>query len=353
MEFQQCQLTVMEENKLKKEFKILSIDGGGIKGLYSSKILQHLEEQAQSPLSDYFDLISGTSTGGLIAMALSLKIPAENLVKFYKEEGPLIFKNTLPFSRKLRFLQQLLVQSKYPAQNLKDSLKKIFEDKTIGDSENLLCIPSFNVSIGKNRVFKYDHNDLTGTDNKLSMVDVGLATSAAPTYFPLHKIGNPYFADGGVWANNPALCGLLEAMKYFVGQPPKAYNAVSILSVSSLNHGSGFHIQKKWYQLFDHKRLSFRNWNSRLFQVTLDGQSEFADFFLKSIASDLNFSCEYNRIPSHVIDPHNLSCIDLDTGSQRSIELLEEYGNSQGLKYRNDTHLMDTFFSTKKTINLK
>jgi uncharacterized protein len=336
---------LMDEALNKKEFKILSIDGGGIKGLYSSKILEHLEDEVKSPLSDYFDLITGTSTGGLIAMALSLKIPAKVIVNFYKTEGPLIFKNKLPFSRRLRFFQQLLIQSKYSAKQLKSSLEKIFDDKKISDSNNLLCIPSFNISMGANRVFKYDHQGLTGTDNNLSMVDVGLATAAAPTYFPVHKIGNPYFVDGGVWANNPSLCGLLEAMKFFVGENAKPYNSVKILSVASLNNGSGFHIRKN-------KRLSFRSWNSKLFQITLDGQSEFIDFFLRSISADLSFGCSYCRIPPHKIDPRNVPLIDLDMASERSLELLEEYGNSQGLIYRKDSSVSG-FFLCKKTFHLK
>jgi len=340
----------------KKEFKILSIDGGGIKGLYSAKILEHLEAEIKSPLSDYFDLLAGTSTGGLIAMALSLKIPAKEIVNFYKMEGPQIFKNNLPLSRRLRFIQQLLVQSKYSAKPLRSSLEKIFKDKKIADSHNLLCIPSFNVSMGVNRVFKYDHHGLIGTDNNLSMVDVGLATASAPTYFPLHKIGNPYFVDGGVWANNPALCGLLEAMKFFVGQPPKPYNSVKILSVASLNNGSGFHIRYNKFNpinyLFDYKRLSFRNWNSKLFQITLDGQSEFIDFFLRSISADLSFGCSYCRIPPHKIDPRNVSLIDLDMANERSLELLEEYGDRQGLIYRKDNNVSG-FFSSQKTFYLK
>jgi len=81
----------MEAEKNRKEFKILAIDGGGIKGLYSSTILEHFEEKFNCLLSDYFDLLCGTSTGGLIALAASLKIPMINVSKFYQEEGPKIF----------------------------------------------------------------------------------------------------------------------------------------------------------------------------------------------------------------------------------------------------------------------
>ncbi len=329
-----------------RTFKILSIDGGGIKGLYSAKILQHLEDEAKLPLSDQFHMLAGTSTGGLIALALSLKIPAGDIVKFYKDKGPQIFPNALPFSRRLRFIQQLLIRSKYSSKNLKDALDDIFKEAKISDSNNFLCIPSFNLSIGQNRVFKFDHEGLTGTDNNLSMVDVALATSAAPTYFPVHKIDNPYHVDGGVWANNPALCGLLEAIRFFIG-PDKKYTSVSILSVSSLNHGSGLHLKKKRVRLFDYKSLSFRDWNSKLFQITLDGQSEFVDFFLKTISTDLSFGCTYTRIPSHHIDPANISCIDLDMASTRSLEVLEEYGNKQGLVYRKNDLIKNTFLTPK------
>jgi len=333
----------------KKVFKILSIDGGGIKGLYSAKIIDHLEKQVKGSIGDYFDLIAGTSTGGLIALGLSIGKSAEELVDFYKEHGPNIFANSVPLSRNIRFLQQLLFRSKYSSKNLRNALIEIFEDKTISDARNLLCIPSFNLTLGKNRVFKYDHSGIVGTDNSLKLVDVALATSAAPTYFPVHKIENQYFADGGVWANNPSLCALLEALKFFVGEPPKPYNAVSILSISSLNHGGGFHLQRKWYNL-NYKRRSFKDWNSDLFQTTLDGQSEFADFFLRSLSSNFTFDLKYSRIPSYTIDAKNIPCIDLDKSNKRSIEILESYGHRQGLFCRTDKDIIDTFFSTLKTL---
>lgn len=75
-----------------KTFKILSIDGGGIKGLYSCTVIRHLEEHFQCNMSDYFDMLCGTSTGGLIALALSLKVPTADICKFYEEDGPKIFK---------------------------------------------------------------------------------------------------------------------------------------------------------------------------------------------------------------------------------------------------------------------
>lgn len=330
--------------------KILSIDGGGIKGLYSAKVLEHFESEYSGHISDHFDLLCGTSTGGIIALALSLKVPAKDIVQFYKQDGPVIFKYRSKFSRALAFGKQLLLKSKYPAGDLKTALEKVFKDARIKDAQNLLCIPSFNVSTGENRVFKYDHTVLRA-DNELRMVDVALATSAAPTYFPLHQLNNAYYTDGGIWANNPAMCGLLEAFKYFVG-PNKQYSSFKILSVSSLNHSNGFQIDKKWYNVFNYKRMSYRKWGSKLFQVTLDGQSEFVDFFLTSIAPNLNPKGDFVRIPSYTVSPENIACISLDKATKKALELLEIYGDKQGLLHRTKPDIKD-FFKDRKTIKLR
>ena len=341
----------MESNQTKNFFKILSIDGGGIKGLYSSKVIEQLEKGIDGPIGEYFDLLAGTSTGGLIALGLSIRKSGNELVNFYRQHGPKIFDNELPMSRTFRFIQQLLIKSKYSSEPLSNALTEIFTDKKIRDAQNALCIPSFNVSLGKNRVFKKDHRELPGTDNELSMIDVGLATSAAPTYFPIHKISTPYFIDGGVWANNPALVGVLEALLHFVGNPPRIYNGIQILSISSLNHGNGYHLRPKWYKK-NYRSRSFRDWNSDLFQTSLDAQSEFTDFFLNSLRSTFSFELQYCRIPSYAIDPKNISDIDLDKASKTSLDILETYGERQGLDYRKNKDFMDNFFSTKKTLTI-
>lgn len=332
-----------------KEFKILSIDGGGIKGLYTANILAQLEEEYECSLSDHFDMICGTSTGGIIALALSLKIPASTILKFYREDGPKIFKYKGRIARSYAFFKQLLIESKYNKSRLRDALKKVLGDHIMGDSNNLLCIPSFNVSTGKNRVFKYDHSILRG-DNNLKMVDVALATSAAPTYFPMHKMENAYYVDGGIWANNPSLVGLSEAMKFFVGEG-KDFDSVRILSVSSLNHANGFHIAKKWFNTQDFERRSFRHWGGKLFQLTLDAQSEFVDYFLNDLIKNLARPGLLVTIPSHEISPDNVSSINLDMATKKSVDLLEVYGRQQGLKHRTQPEIK-AFFDKPKLFKI-
>jgi predicted acylesterase/phospholipase RssA len=320
-------------------FKILSIDGGGIKGLYTAKILQNLEEEYDCHLADKFDLICGTSTGGIIALALSIKIPAKEIVDFYKTDGPAIFHYTSKFGRGLAYFKQLLIQSKYSSKNLEAALTKVFGDKRMKDAQTFLCVPSFNVSTGENRVFKKDHSDLRG-DNELKMVDVALATSAAPTYFPLHFLDNAYYVDGGIWANNPSLCGVREFIHYFLNNQYKSFD---LLSVASLNHSHGFHSKRKWHQLINYKRYSFRHWGGNLFQVTLDGQSEFVNFFMKSIIGNLNINTHYQRIPSYEISPENVKQIDLDKATKSSLQLLEHLGQKQGLIHRTRNEIQHFF----------
>lgn len=129
-------------NTESKAFKILCVDGGGIKGLYSSTILEHLEQRF-GPISDYFDMICGTSTGGLIALCLALKIPATEISKIYEEHGGIIFpKRTLLGG----IIRQTFWKGKYSDQPLKQVLNAVFEEKTVNDLQNLICIPSYSLN---------------------------------------------------------------------------------------------------------------------------------------------------------------------------------------------------------------
>ena len=162
----------------------------------------------------------------------------------------------------------------------------------MADSECLLCIPTYDFTQGTYEIFKYDHKEGNlSRDNKLPMVDVALATSAAPTFFPLAQVeraNNTQYVDGGVWANNPSLVGLTEALWHFVG-PGKAYDGVNLLSVASLNFGSG-----KAPLLSRHR--SFREWAADLFDLSLIGQSEFTDVFLGLMQTLQLVPLTYTRI---------------------------------------------------------
>lgn len=336
----------------KKTFKILSIDGGGIKGLYSAKILQKFEEKFNCRTSDHFDMICGTSTGGLIALALTSNISAEDICKFYEEKGEIIFpKNKIIripclFEIDIGFLKQVLFSGKYSDKGLKASLREVFEEREIGDANNLLCIPTYSITEARPRVFKFDHKEgKLSRDNKIKMVDVALATTAAPTFFPMAEIedfNNEHFIDGGVWANNPTLIGLLEALDYFVG-PKKDYDKISILSLSSLTVTEGKPTGIK-------RERSFRHWKQDLFETSMNGQSSFTDFFLNKIKEISNTQIKYFRIPSTRIFTEQKGLIELDVANKQAYDLMKIKANDQALIYEKKEEIIE-FFTTPKTYN--
>lgn len=188
-------------------YRVLTIDGGGIKGVFAASLLAEFEATLGEPLVDHFDLIAGTSTGGIIALGLGLGIPAAELLDFYVNEGPAIFEN-----RRRRSLRQI-VAPKYDSQPLRSALVNAFGEKLLGDSLTRLVIPSLNLETGEVHVFKTAHHERFVRDYRVRAVDVALATAAAPTFFPTHHLasGEP-LVDGGMWANNPMGTAAVEAV---------------------------------------------------------------------------------------------------------------------------------------------
>lgn len=337
----------MDDNKI---FKILSIDGGGIKGLYSARILDKFEKKFNCKTSDYFDMICGTSTGGLIALALTSLISAENICNFYEQKGELIFPKhkvrRIPFIGKIDegFLKQIAFGGKFSNKGLKESLNEIFGEKLMGEANNLLCIPSYSVTEAKPKVFKYDHKEGSlSRDNHAKMVDIALATSAAPTYFPMAELAyynNEQFIDGGVWANNPTLVGLLEALNCFVGKD-KQYKSIKILSLSSLSTKGGDVTGLK-------NERSFKDWGSELFETSMNGQAFFTDFFLSKIKEISDINIDYTRIPSAAISKEQESIIQLDVANKEAYDLMKIKADDQALIFEK-TREIEYFFTTPKT----
>lgn len=338
---------------MEKVFKILSIDGGGIKGLYSASILKKFEEKFNCQTSDHFDMICGTSTGGLIALALSLKIPAKDICKFYEDKGELIFpkhrKRKIPFFGTIDygFLKQIAKGGKYSDKGLKEALLEIFGDKQIKDCNNLLCIPSYSITEAKPKVFKFDHEKgELSRDNAAPIIDIALATSAAPTYFPLAEseyYNKEQFIDGGVWANNPTLVGLLEALNYFVGDK-KEYNSIEILSLSSLTITGGKKTGLK-------RERSFKDWGADLFETSMNGQSYFTDFFLTKITEIYDVKIKYLRIPSVSVATEQESLIQLDVANEQAFNLMKIKAQDQALIFEKREEIKK-LFTTKKTYKI-
>lgn len=195
------------EGKTHERFQILSLDGGGIKGLFSAAVLAAIEEDLDITVTDYFDLIAGTSTGGLIAIGLGLGLKPREIVEFYLREGPGVFPNRLGW----KYFQHWIYR-KFSSTNLEIALKRCFKEYRFGDSKKRLVIPSYNLGADDVYIFRTAHDRKLRRDYKVPAWQVAMATSAAPTFFPaVQAVDNTRLVDGGVWANNPAMVALVEA----------------------------------------------------------------------------------------------------------------------------------------------
>jgi hypothetical protein len=217
-------------------FRILSIDGGGIKGVFPAAFLATIESTLGRPIGSYFDLIAGTSTGGILAIGLGLGFSASDLLHFYETKAGLIF----PPSVTGRFRHW--VRQKYSPAPLRAALKEVLGVRLLGHSKTRLLIPSFNADNSEIHVYKTSHHPKLKLDWKVSAVDVAMATAAAPTYFPPHTTSfGCRFLDGGLWANNPTGFATVEAIT-ILEQPA---SELQILSLGCTESPQSFH--PKWF----------------------------------------------------------------------------------------------------------
>ncbi len=195
---------------MSNRFQILALDGGGIKGLFSAAFLSKLEDDLNTKIADHFDLIVGTSTGGIIALGLGLGLSPKDLVEFYFTKGPQIFQK-IPLYTTIRNL----LFAKYSGKTIESVFQegKCFGGKLLGESKKRLVIPSYNIDTNDVYVFKTAHHERFKRDYKVPAWKIARATSAAPTFFPIsNNVDSIRLVDGGVWANNPAMVGLFEAI---------------------------------------------------------------------------------------------------------------------------------------------
>lgn len=204
-----------------REFKILSIDGGGIKGIFPATVLAELEERylEGGSIADHFDLITGTSTGGIIALALSIGMPAREIANLYIKRGDEIFPPYAPswkgwLSQKWDSARGL-VYHRYDRAALVAMLDETFVERLLGVSKSRLCIPSCDGRYGDVYIFKTPHHPDYKKDQHEKMTTVAVATAAAPTFFQPLESGGYRFVDGGLWANNPIMVGLVDALACF------------------------------------------------------------------------------------------------------------------------------------------
>jgi patatin-like phospholipase/acyl hydrolase len=338
--------------KEKKKFRILSIDGGGIRGLLPAKVLAELERELQlgnpgKKLYEHFDLICGTSTGAILAIAIALGIPAADLVRFYKEHAKMIFPKW--YLKVIPRKGRAIFTSIYSNKKLRKKLEEIYSAAnggvapTMNDLKTKVCIPVFNGNDGQINILKSRHHEEYCRDYKLPAHEVALSSASAPVYFPPHTFSfdneygngtNVNMIDGGIFANNPSMIGILEATEKL------GYN-FSDISLLSLGTGKGKHIIKSgwkskdiWYWLLP---------KPRLLDIILDSQAQITEqyiSFLKRIVAKQNNDFDYLRIQYDL----GGDTIDLNASGKKEIQRLDAIGDEL---VKNNMYNILKFLKTK------
>jgi len=257
-------------------FHILSLSGGGYFGLYSVSVLAAIEEAAGCPLARKFDLLAGTSVGGIIALGLAAEVSAAEIKSAFERNGTEIFSarpGPMSWWGTVRDLARFVGKPKYQPDALRRTIAGLVGEETrIGHLRHPVLVPAVNLTKGRPQVFKTPHDVAFRTDLHLKVVDVALATAAAPTYFPVAEIGDSLYADGGLYANSPDLLALHEAQHFF-GQFQSAVRLLSIgttTSQFSFAHAHG-------------RQLGWFGWwrEQRLVNVIIASQQHAVDYMMR------------------------------------------------------------------------
>lgn len=310
--------------------RVLSIDGGGIRGILPAVILSNIEKRAQIlqnnnkiRVADLFDLISGTSTGGILTSLYLTpgednrpKYSASEIIDLYKELGPILFHRS--FIKKLSSLGGLR-SSRYSNQALIEFSYKTFGDKYISEAIKDCLITSYDISSRKALFFsKYSQKKYENMA-QYKIADIAIATASAPGYFSPYRLyakdgGARTLIDGGVYANNPAACALVECFKIW---PESSLKDINILSI-----GTGKVIKPYYYNKA--KNFGFLKWALPILDIMISSAAETVDFQISQIFKAFNTPNNYYRIEPPILDAD----LRIDNASNKNIERLINAANN-------------------------
>ncbi|UIY45310.1 CBASS cGAMP-activated phospholipase [Methylobacterium radiotolerans] len=279
-------------------FQILCLSGGGYRGLFTAEVLAQLEKQAGRPIGECFDLIAGTSIGGIIALGLGLGHRATAIRDAFLQNGAAIFPPRRPprtgLLGKIDRWRAYSGGPKYPATELRRTVQGIVgADTLLGAARTRLLIPAVNMTDGRVQMFKTPHHSTLTVDQHRKVIEVAMATSAAPTFFPLATVGKSLYADGGLAANSPDACAVHEAV-HFAGQNREDIRVLSIGTTSS-----NFGLPKSLGASFGPA-----DWitNERLIATVFGVQQQLVDFMLKHDLKDRYYRIDTSTSAEHARD---------------------------------------------------
>jgi len=316
---------------MSKIIRILSIDGGGIRGVLAGSILVALESKLQqisgnqdARLVDYFDLVAGTSTGGILACLYMTpniesgrpRYSTRDAVDFYLKHGPEIFH--IPVGHRLRTVGGLR-DEKYPAATLERVLNEYFGDLRMQDLLRPSLLTSYDIQ--RRRAFFLTQHDAIRTDAKDFLVaDATRATSAAPTYFEAVEIASATgvrypLIDGGVFANNPSLCAYAEARTHFGAKAAE----MAILSIGTGSVATPYHHEEA-------KDWGVVEWMAPLIDIIRTGVSETVHYECKLAFEAVGFPDHYLRLDVDMAQLRPGASTKMDDVTPANLRSLEELG---------------------------
>jgi patatin-like phospholipase/acyl hydrolase len=270
---------------MKKKFKILSLDGGGLRGLAELIILKRIEDITGKKIHELFDLIVGTSTGGIIACGLTASrngktiLTVDKLIDLYHANGTKIFpKQDTWLKKKYRGIRSIFLP-KYKKNGLEDQLLEYFGDIRLSEVIKPVIITSYDIIHNEIIMFKSRRTNEYGLD--LPLKDVCRATSAAPVYLSPFEFNynnvDRVLVDGGIYINNPAMAAVADTLRYKYGNPD-----ISVEDIQLLSLGTGFHSEKlgykrKWWHR-PIKKWGALNWAVPISTVMLQASAKCVEY---------------------------------------------------------------------------
>jgi len=262
-----------------RPFQSLALTGGGYRGLFTARVLEVLEEQNGAPIGRCFDLIAGTSIGGIVALAAAFEVPMSKVVATFTARGPEIFpvgrlSRTAQFFRKWH-------RPRYATAALKEVIEELLPSTlTLRDAKHPVAVPAVNVTQARPQIFKTRHHENWIRDLKLPVQSVALATSAAPTFFSLAEVDGHLYVDGGLFANAPDLIAIHEAETFF----GVSVQDMRILSIGTTTQSYSLSFENgREYGILDWMR------KNRLFSITISAQQQFFEQIAKHRLGDRYF----------------------------------------------------------------
>lgn len=278
-------------------YHVLALSGGGYRGLYTATVLAELEAALGRPIASHFDLICGTSAGGMLALGLGAEIPATELKALFEEQGRRIFSSR----GLLRRLQGFWLTAKHDSVGLQEVLSERFQETTIGDLKHRVLVPAVNYSTGRGQFFKTPHHPSFELDYRMKVVDVALATAAAPVYFPLSRNDRGVFADGGLVGNAPGLFGLHEVKTFLA---PNQDVLIRVLAIGTMTIGAtvrgGASLDR-----------GFGKWRGGLFDLVISAQESSVDYMLRQSLGHNYFQIDDKATPDQSKDVKSLDRVSV------------------------------------------